>query len=99
MGKSYQVGRKLKITAGRVYHCSVCGAEVTVVLFGGGKLSPVCCNQPMEITEVICQIYYCPVCGAEITVIKEGTGVPTQKIADRLTPRCCNRPMILRLAA
>jgi desulfoferrodoxin-like iron-binding protein len=82
---------KLKITAGRVYHCPVCGAEVTVVLFGGGSLAPVCCNQPMAITNVICAIYSCPVCGAEITVIKKENGV--------LKPRCCNRPMTLRLAA
>ncbi len=99
MGKSYQTKRRLQMVAGRVYHCSVCGAEVTVVLFGGGKLAPVCCNQPMKITDVIYSIYFCPVCGAEITVIKEGKSAPAQKMADRLTPRCCNRPMILRLAA
>lgn len=99
MGKNYPIAGKSKITAGRVYLCPVCGAEVTVVLFGCGKLGPVCCNQPMKITDVICSIYFCPVCGAEITVIKEGKGIPAQKMADRLTPRCCNRPMILRLAA
>lgn len=82
---------KLEITAGRIYHCPVCGAEVTVVLFGGGQLAPVCCNQPMTITNVICAIYFCPVCGAEVTVIRERKG--------DLTPRCCNRSMVIRLAA
>ena len=85
MEKNYQTERNLKITAGRVYSCPICGAEVTVTLFGDGKLAPVCCNQPMEITDIICSVYSCPACGAEITVIKEGEGA--------LTPQCCNRHM------
>ena len=81
-----------KLSPGRVYRCPVCGAELTVIYSGTGRLGAICCNRPMELLGQVSPIYRCPLCGAELTVINQG---PT----DRLAPVCCNCPMELRRAA
>ena len=69
----------------QVYYCPVCGAEVSVIRAGTGKLTPHCCNQPMQLLSKVNTIYYCPVCGAEVMVISVSQG--------NLSPHCCNQAM------
>jgi desulfoferrodoxin-like iron-binding protein len=71
--------------AGQVYRCLVCGAEVSVIKGGEGRLTPHCCNQPMQLQSRLNLVYRCSVCGAEVMVIFTGQG--------KLTPRCCNQYM------
>jgi desulfoferrodoxin-like iron-binding protein len=73
--------------AGQVYRCLVCGAEVSVIRDGEGKLVPHCCNQPMHLQGGLSPIYRCPICGSEVMVIRSGREKPT--------PRCCNQYMQL----
>ncbi|HHL39390.1 MAG TPA: hypothetical protein ENJ37_02680 [Deltaproteobacteria bacterium] len=70
---------------GSVLRCPVCGAELSIVLPGGGRLAPRCCNEPMELTDRINPVFVCSVCGCELMHIA-GPG-------RRLAPRCCNEPM------
>ena len=81
-----------ELASGRVYWCPLCGAELTVIYPGTGRLGPVCCNRPMELLDRVSPISRCPLCGAELTVINQG---PTACLA----PVCCNLPMELRRAA
>ena len=82
---------------GTVYRCPVCGAEITVIRDGGGRLAPICCNVPMEVLRGRVRFFCCPVCGAELAVIRRG--LPAQAGAGDLAPICCNEPMRLRSAA
>ena len=75
-------------TLGQVYHCEVCGAEVSVVKGGVGALAPRCCNEPMRLLPRRQTSLFCPVCGAELLVLSDGPGA--------LAPRCCNQPMVRR---
>ena len=72
---------------GTVFGCAVCGAEITVVRGGGGAITPVCCNQPMNRLTRPMHIYHCDVCGAEVAVL---TGDE-----EKLKLVCCNEPMKL----
>lgn len=72
-------------TIGQVYHCPVCGAEVTVIAATRGELTPHCCNEAMSLLPQLHRAFHCPVCGAEIIVVRQGPG--------ELTPHCCNCPM------
>ena len=78
-------------TLGQVYHCRICGAEVSVIRGGAGELAPQCCNEPMTLLPQVHRAYRCPVCGAEIMVIRTGPG--------DLAPQCCNEPMALMAVA
>ncbi len=74
--------------AGSVYRCTVCGAELSVIRSGEGRLAPVCCNVPMVRIGVLRDIYVCPVCGIEVMVVRKGGG--------SFEPICCSRPMVLK---
>ncbi len=76
---------------GQVYHCEVCGAEISVVKGADGELAPRCCNQPMALLPELHGAFFCPIRGSELMVINEDGG--------ELVPRCCNRPMIRRKQA
>ncbi|MDI6794853.1 MAG: hypothetical protein QME81_18635 [bacterium] len=75
------------MSSGQVYRCPICGAEVTVIRAGSGRLTPRCCNTGMILKEKPSRVFHCPTCGAQVTVIKEGKG--------NLEPRCCNAKMAL----
>jgi len=70
---------------GQTYFCPVCGAEISLIRSGKGKLSPVCCERPMVLVEKINRVYFCPVCGSQIMLVRSGS--------DNLTPVCCHVPM------
>ncbi|MFQ5586384.1 MAG: hypothetical protein ACE5GF_06150 [Thermodesulfobacteriota bacterium] len=72
-------------TLGNVYRCPVCGAELSVIRAGGGRLAPVCCNRRMELLERVNKVYLCSICHCEVMHIVEGGG--------SLSPNCCNQPM------
>jgi desulfoferrodoxin-like iron-binding protein len=76
----------LPATAGVVYFCPVCGAEILVVGGHGCCFTPRCCNRDMVIKPHRTIIYTCPVCGSQVAVVRPGNGV--------FVPRCCNRPML-----
>jgi desulfoferrodoxin-like iron-binding protein len=76
---------------GQVYHCLVCGAEVSVIRAGDGALAPRCCNRAMALLPQRHVLYVCPICGSEVMVLLQGPG--------DLAPRCCNRAMVARKAA
>lgn len=78
--------KDIQVKRGQTYFCSICGAETLVIRAGkGGKLRPVCCNQPMVVMEKSTHLYRCPVCGSEVAVL-------TLK-SDDLKLICCNVPM------
>jgi len=85
------VNAALSNRLGTVYQCAVCGAEVVVVLGGGGALAPICCNRPMARAADRVRFFYCPLCGAELAVIRDAGG--------ELAPICCNEPMRMKIAA
>ena len=70
---------------GLIYHCNVCGSELTVLAFAMGAFEPTCCDTPMVPGPRRISFYHCEKCGADIAVLKEGPG--------DFTPRCCNEPM------
>ena len=74
-------------TRGTVYHCPVCGSEITVIAGRVGAFAPVCCNRPMIMVVGRNVFYICPVCGTEVLCVKRGKG--------RLIPVCCNKEMTL----
>ena len=75
--------------AGRVYVCRICGAELSVIKGGHGRLAPVCCNAAMTLVAKINSIYRCPVCGSEITVISG--------FSKSFSPVCCNTDMLIKV--
>ena len=76
---------------GRVYHCPVCGAELTVISSRTGEFAPRCCNTAMLPTPRQTVFYRCPVCGAMVMIMLPGRhGI--------FKPRCCNTDMLLRAA-
>jgi len=74
---------------GSVYRCPVCGAELSVIKGGVGKLKPICCNTEMVLLKEINTVYFCSVCFSELILIK---GSP-----ENLQPICCNKKMKIRL--
>jgi len=80
----------LRKSRGLVYHCEVCGAEVSVIAHRMGVFNPKCCNKEMTCLERQLAFYRCEICGAEVAVVKKGTGV--------FNPQCCNEPMELEAA-
>ena len=76
---------KGKNMLGQVYKCPVCGAELSVIRNGNGRLKPICCNTEMTALEAINTIYACSVCFSELMVIRGGKN---------LEPICCNKKMI-----
>ena len=78
----------MQVKLGKIYRCSVCGAEVLVIRPGKeSKLRPVCCNQPMMPMTRLAEMYRCPVCGAEVAILKSKS--------DSVRLVCCNVPMRL----
>jgi len=77
------------IKAGMVYVCRICGAELSVIKGGHGRLAPVCCNAAMTLVARINSIYACPLCGSEITVISGFSG--------SFSPVCCNTAMLVKV--
>ena len=73
---------------GQIYICSVCGADLSIIKGGKGRLHPVCCNKEMLALKAINIIYVCPICFSEIMVIKKGKGT--------LEPLCCNKKMLIK---
>ena len=78
-------------TRGRIYHCPVCHAEVSVLASSMGDFQPRCCGMAMTVLERRLSFYVCPVCGSEIAVLRAGDGL--------FGPRCCNTNMQLASAA
>lgn len=70
---------------GTVYHCPICGAEVTVIRSRDGALAPICCDRLMERRPSRSRIYFCAICGAELAVVRASDG--------DLAPVCCNELM------
>ena len=77
------------ISLGRVYRCPVCGAELSVIRGGRGRLRPICCNTEMVQLKTINHVYVCSVCGSELMVIRGGIKT--------LNPVCCNKKMRLKI--
>ncbi len=75
------------ISLGRVYRCPVCGAELSVIRGGRGRLQPVCCNTEMVQLKITSHVYVCSICGSELMIIKGG---------ENLQPICCNKKMGLK---
>lgn len=75
------------ISLGRVYRCPVCGAELSVIRGGRGRLRPVCCNTEMVQLKITNHVYVCSICGSELMIIKGG---------ENLQPICCNKKMRLK---
>lgn len=80
-------------SAGLVYRCGVCGAEITILVSKHGEFVPRCCNTAMVAQPQTVSFYTCPVCGAEIGLIRSG-----QRGAETFTPRCCNTDMLTKAA-
>ena len=80
----------LRKSRGLVYHCEMCGAEVSVIAYRMGVFAPKCCNKEMVCLERRLAFYRCEICGVEVSVVKKGTGV--------FAPRCCNEEMELEAA-
>ena len=77
------------IRAGTVYVCPICGAELSVIKGGHGRLAPMCCNAAMTLVAKINSIYRCPVCGSEITVISG--------FSKSFSPVCCSTGMLIKV--
>lgn len=75
---------------GTVYHCPVCGAEVTILSDPKGEFVPRCCNVDMVPKRQRAEFYVCPRCGAELAVVRQGSG--------EFLPQCCNVDMIRQAA-
>lgn len=70
---------------GHVYRCPVCGAELSIIASGSGKLEPICCNRKMELKDRINPVYFCSACGSGLMLIVDKDG--------KLEPLCCNQKM------
>lgn len=76
---------KGKNLLGRVYRCRICGAELSVIKSGSGRLRPICCNTEMTALKAVHTVYVCSICFSELMVIRGGKN---------LEPVCCNKKMI-----
>ncbi|MCY2929332.1 MAG: hypothetical protein NTV86_07515 [Planctomycetota bacterium] len=73
-----------------VYHCPICGAEVTMLGECKGRFAPRCCGKDMLPQTRRVMVYFCPQCGAQIVVMTPGRG--------EFQPRCCGLDMLIKAA-
>lgn len=73
-----------------VYHCPICGAEVTRLGESRGHFAPRCCGRDMMPQTRQVMVYFCPQCGAQIMVMTPGRG--------EFEPRCCGLDMLIKAA-
>ena len=78
---------------GLVYHCEICGAELTILATGHGAFVPRCCNSEMIPLPRRVAFYICDVCGARIALVRSG-----KRGAETFHPRCCNTDMYPKAA-